>query len=277
MNKDLLTPFTFEKQAIRRVWHNDEWFFSAIDIVGVLSESNRPRKYWNDMKIREPQLSEICGQLKMYSSDGKKYETDAVNFEGALRLIQSVPSKKAEPLKLALANLAKQKLEEIKDPSIGVERAIENFQKQGYLDTWIQLRLISIQGRKFLTDIWKERGIDKPVLYGSLTNTSHKETYELSIKEHMKLKNLDKKHNLRDNFSEEELAIKIFEETVIRKLHEKNDSQGLKALIADAKIAGASAKAARESMEQTLGRGIVCSENALEQKWIARQNRRRAA
>lgn len=253
----------FEGQIVRRVWHAEEWFFSAVDIVSILSSSANPRNYWNMMKKREPQLYTICVQLPMEGQDGRFRKTDTVTFEGSLRLIQSIPSKQAEPLKLKLAELAKQKLEEIANPSLAVDRAIETYQKRGRDEEWIQLRLLGTGKRKELTDEWKDRGVQKGYQYGQLTNTLHEATFDLTTKQHKETKELVPKHNLRDHMSSEELALTMLAETATRSLHQRNASHGFESLKTDAKTGGLVANSARKALEEALGRSVITKQNFL--------------
>lgn len=262
----------FEGQPVRRVRHDGEWWFSAVDIVGVLSDSNNSRRYWSDMKIRETQLYDICVQLKMVSEDGKQYKTDAVTFQGALRLIQSIPSKKAEPLKLKVAEWAKQKLEEIADPGLAVERAIETYGNRGYTPDWIQQRITGIGTRRELTDEWKDRGINKGFHYGNLTNYLHQGAFGLKPLEHKELKGIGSR-SLRDHCTAEELALTNLVETACRSLHVENASHGYADLKQDAEKAGEVGATARNALETALGRSVVSKRNALEQMKAARSKK----
>jgi prophage antirepressor-like protein len=189
----------FESIGIRRVWHEERWFYSVVDVVAVLTESNEPRKYWRAMKSREREneieLSTICRQLKLPSSDGKSYLTDCADMEGLLRIIQSVPSKKAEPFKRWLAKIGHERLEEMSDPALAINRAREYWKKHGRSEKWIQQRMMGQETRNKLTDYWKTHDIKEGHEYAVLTNIIHEEWSGLSVKDHKDLKGL-KSQNL---------------------------------------------------------------------------------
>ena len=179
----------FEGKEIRSTWNSEEeeYYFSVVDVIGALTESSRVRKYWNDLKIRltneESELSDKIGQLKMQSADGKYYNTDVLDTKGILRLVQSVPSKKAEPFKLWLANLGKERIDEVFDPEVAINRAVDYYKKRGYTNEWIKARLDGIVDRKKLTDVWKDNGITSNYEYGILTNEIYKEWSGMSANE----------------------------------------------------------------------------------------------
>ncbi|MDA3861391.1 MAG: BRO family protein [Melioribacteraceae bacterium] len=204
----------FEKQSVRTHWNEEKelWYFSIIDVVAILTESPRPRKYWNALKTKlideGSQLSQILGQLKMQSADGKYYKTDVADTEQLLRLIQSIPSPKAKPFKLWLAKVGYQRIEETEDPEIAFDRAMETYFKKGYSKEWINQRLKSIEVRKELTDEWDERGVKKGIEYAILTNEITEAWSGLDIKEYKRLKGL-KKENLRDNMSNLEIVLNM--------------------------------------------------------------------
>ena len=196
----------FEEKKVRSIWNEEEekWYFSIVDVIEALTDSERPRKYWSDLKsklnIEGSQLSENIGQLKIQSTDGKFYKTDVADTEQLFRLIQSIPSPKAEPFKLWIAKVARERIDEIEDPEIGIDRLMETYLKKGYSKDWINQRLKSIEVRKDLTDEWDERGVKKGQEYAILTDEITKAWSGFSIKDYKKLKDL-KKENLRDNMT----------------------------------------------------------------------------
>jgi hypothetical protein len=202
----------FEDKKVRTVWdsEHEKWFISIIDVIEVLTESERPRKYWSDLKKKlekeGSQLSENIGQLKMQSSDGKFYKTDIADTEQLFRIIQSVPSPKAEPIKLWLAQIASERLDEIQDPELSIDRALEQYLQLGYSENWINQRLKSIEIRKELTDEWKNRGVKEGQQYAILTDIISKAWSNKTTKEYKILKGL-KKENLRDNMTNTELIL----------------------------------------------------------------------
>ncbi len=257
----------FEGKEIRKIWHNDEWFFSVVDIIAVLTDSAKPSNYWHTVKRREPQVSAICGKLKMKGLDGKTYPTDCANTEGVFRIIMSVPSPKAEPLKMWLANLGKQAIEETENPELGFERMAEIYKAKGHTDEWIKNRLQSIETRKLLTDEWKNRGIKENQEYGILTATIAKGTFGLVPSEHKKLKNLDKpSQELRDHMTPLELILVAFGEEVTRQIAITDDAQGFNDNHDAASKGGALAGQARQNVENQLKKTVVSSENFLDLK-----------
>ena len=199
-NQNSLTPFEGEK--IRKIWHNEEWYFSVVDVIGLLTDSPRPRKYWQTIKSRDEQLaqlSSIWGQLKMKSTDGKMYLTDCANTEGVFRILMSVPSPKVEPIKVWLANLGKQAIDQAENPELLTERQAELYRAKGYSEEWVQRRMQTIDIRKELTDEWKQRGVKENQEYAILTATIAKGTFGLTPTEHKDLKGLDRQ-NLRDHY-----------------------------------------------------------------------------
>jgi len=207
----------FQDHKVRTQWNEDEekWYFSIIDVIAILIGSTRPRKYWNDLKNKlnkeGSELSEIIGQLKMKAEDGKMRKTDVANTEQLFRLIQSIPSPKAEPFKLWIAKVAKERIDEIEDPELGFDRLMETYLKKGYSTAWINQRLKSIEVRKELTDEWNERGVKKGLEYSILTNEITKAWSGLDVKKYKQLKGL-RKENLRDNMSNLELVLNMLAE-----------------------------------------------------------------
>ena len=259
----------FKGKAIRQEFHNGEWYFSIIDIVEVVTGTERPRKYWNDLKVQLiekegfSELSAKIGQLKMVSRDGKRYETDVTNIETIFRIVQSIPSKQAEPFKRWLARLGYERLKEINDPSLAVKRAIYLYTAQGRERKWIDARIKTITSRNALTDEWKDRGIQGKQ-YGILTDIISKETFEKGIKEHKEFKGLKKHHKLRDHMSPLELALTMVGETATTEIVRQRDTQGYvqndKAAHDGGKIAGD----ARRSIEEVTKKPVVTSDNFID-------------
>lgn len=258
----------FEDTNIRSVYNEEKekWFFSVVDIIAVLTESPEPRKYWSVLKTRlkkeGSELTTICSQLKMKASDGKFYNTDALDVEGCLRLVQSVPSLKAEPVKQWLAKVGYERMKEMADPSLAIDRARNTYKDQGRSDKWIQQRFSGQQTRNNLTDYWGDHGIEQPSEYAILTNIIHKEWSGLSVKEHKDLKGL-KSQNLRDHMSEAELLFTALAELSTRQVAENNEATGLNENKKAAKIGGDIAKKAKEDFEERTGQKVVTSDNYL--------------
>jgi hypothetical protein len=256
----------FESIGIRRVWHEERWYYSVVDVVAVLTESNEPRKYWRAMKSREREneieLSTICRQLKLPSSDGKSYLTDCADMEGLLRIIQSVPSKKAEPFKRWLAKIGHERLEEMSDPALAINRAREYWKKHGRSEKWIQQRMMGQETRNKLTDYWKTHDIKEGHEYAVLTNIIHEEWSGLSVKDHKDLKGL-KSQNLRDHMSEAELIFTALAELSTRKIAETTNATGMPENKKAAKAGGNIAKKAKNELEEKTGQEVVSSVNFL--------------
>jgi DNA-damage-inducible protein D len=254
----------FENKPVRKVWYNEDWYFSVVDVIRILTDSKDPRNYWKVLKNREPQLVTICNQLKMPSADGKNYNTDAANTEGVLRIIMSVPSPKAEPFKLWLANLGKREIVEIENPELGYERITELYKAKGYPADWIAYRLKTIGIRKELTDEWKNRGIQEGQEYSILTATIAKGTFGLTPTEHKNIKGL-KNENLRDHMTTMELILTALGEEVTRTVTVKNDAQGFEDNL-DAAHKGAEAGGiAKANVERITGETVVSASNFLKQ------------
>lgn len=258
----------FENKKIRKVVYNDEWYFSIVDIVSILIEQDdfqKSRKYWNKLKERlsYEENSEVvtnCHQLKMIAQDGKMRLTDCANRETVFRLIQSIPSPNAEPFKLWFARLAEERIQEINDPSLAIERARQTYLKKGYSEEWVTSRLRSIDTRNELTDEWKSRGA-KTNDFAILTDEISKGTFGITTQKHKDIKGLDKQ-NLRDNMSNLELALITLAEATTTEIHKTNDSQGVKKLKEDAKEGGNIASVTRKNIEKKIKRPVVTSENA---------------
>lgn len=258
----------FFDDKVRKVWHSkeEEWYFSIVDVCQVLTDSADGRKYWNKLKQRlseeGSQLVTNCHQLKMKShKDGKMYKTDAANTEQLLRIIQSIPSKKAEPFKQWLAYVGKQRLDEEIDPQIAIDRAIESYRKKGYSEAWISQRLRGIDIRKEMTNEWKRAGVTEPRQYASLTNILTAAWSGKTVQEYKKLKGL-KKENLRDNMTNTELVLNALAEISTTEISKATNPQGLSEAT-DATIQGGNiAKNARESLEKQIGRSILSPLNS---------------
>ncbi len=259
-NEGNLIPF--EGKEIRKIWHDDQWFFSVVDVIGVLTDSVVPRNYWATLKKREPQLLTVCQQLKMLSSDQRKRLTDCANTEGVLRIVMSVPSPKAEPLKLWLAQVGGERLQETENPELAFERAREIYRAKGYPEDWIGYREKSIIARKLLTEEWKQRGIKENVEYSILTSEIAKGTFGLTPSEHAKLKGLENQ-NLRDNMTLLELIFTALGEEVTRQIAIKEEAQGFAQNQDSAILGGSFAGNARVRLETERGIKVVSSDNFL--------------
>jgi DNA-damage-inducible protein D len=261
-NPHSLTPFEGEK--IRKIWHNEEWHFSVVDIIGLLTDSPRPRKYWQTIKSRDEQLaqlSSIWGQLKMKSTDGKMYLTDCANTEGVFRILMSVPSPKAEPFKLWLANLGKQAIDEAENPELLTERQAELYRAKGYSEEWVQRRIQTIETRKELTDEWKQRGVKENQEYAILTATIAKGTFGLTPNEHKDLKGLDRQ-NLRDHMTPLELIFTALGEELTKGKMIELDAQGFNENHEAAQLGGQLTGELVARVEST-GRKVVSRDNYL--------------
>ena len=277
MNNNKLETITnlFEGFQIRSVWDNnkEDYYFSVVDVISALTGSNNPRNYWNMLKKRlsEEEKSELytkCVQLKMKSSkDGKMYATDTLDTKGILRLIESVPSPKAEPFKLWLASLGSERIDEVFDPEIAIARGIEYYRKKGYSDAWIEARIKGMINRKKLTDAWKDAGITEGYEFGVLTNEIYKEWSGMTAKEYKNFKGL-RKESLRDNMSDLEVALTDLGEIATRELVKTHKPHGLKENKEIAKRGGKIAKNTRDNLEQELGKPVITNENHLGYQYI---------
>lgn len=262
----------FEQQEVRKKWHKEKWHFSIIDVVSILSESNNPRRYWSDLKkkLKEEGYSESYEnivQLKLESSDGKKYLTDTTDLEGMFRIIQSIPSPKAEPFKRWLAKVGKERVDEIANPELAVNRAKEIYEKKGYEKSWIDKRMRGIAVRNTLTDEWKERDI-KGIDYAILTNEIYKCTFEQDHKSLMKIKGLDKKKgdNLRDHMGDVELILTMLAEATSTEITKSKDSKGIDEIRQDVKKGGQIAGNTRKKIEAETGKKVITKNNRKELK-----------
>lgn len=260
----------FEGSPIRSVWDNEreEWYFSVVDVIGSLTESNNPRDYWYRVKKRmseeeRSELSTFCRQLKLKSTDGKSYKTDVADMQGIFRIIQSVPSPKAEPFKMWLAEVGKERIDEIIDPELTIDRALESYARKGYSREWINQRLQAIQVRKELTDTWQDHGVKAGNEYAILTNEISKAWSGMTTREYKDFKGL-KKENLRDNMSTTELILNMLAETATTDIAEATNPQGLDENKQVAQDGGSIAGDARKSIEARTGKPVITSKNAID-------------
>ena len=260
----------FESKRIRVHWNSDseKWYFSVIDIIETLTGSQNPRRYWSDLKRKLSkegfsQLYEIIVQLKLESSDGKKYKTDCADTEGLLRIIQSIPSPKAEPFKVWLAKVGYERIEETEDPEKTFDRAIETYLKKGYSKNWINQRIKSIEVRKELTDEWESRGVKKGLEYAILTDEITMAWAGFTTKQYKIFKDL-KKENLRDNMTNLELVLNMLAETSTTELSKEQKPKTLSENKSIAKKGGSVAGIARKDLEKKLGRSVISPLNAKE-------------
>lgn len=263
----------FEGTEIRSVWDSEkeDYYFSVVDVIGVLTESSRARKYWSDLKNKlkneGSELSENVGQLKMKAKDGKVYATDVLNTKGILRLIESVPSPKAEPFKMWLASLGNERINEVFDPEVAIDRAVNYYRKKGYSDEWIKARLSGIVDRFKLTDVWKDGGINKPVEFALLTNEIYKGWSGMKASEYKEYKGL-RKESLRDNMTDIEIVLTNLGELAARDIAKEEKPQGLLENMNVAKRGGSVAKGARDLYEKEAKKNAISSDNALNYKYV---------
>jgi DNA-damage-inducible protein D len=261
----------FEQKKVRSQWdeEKEKWYFSIVDVVAILTDSPNARNYWKVLKhrlLKEGNESVTnCNQLKLQSSDGKFYKTDVADTEQLLRLIQSIPSPKAEPFKQWLAKVGYERMQEIADPSQSIDRARENWQKLGRSEKWIQQRMTGQETRNKLTDYWKESGVEKADEFALLTNIIHQEWTGLTVKKHKDLKGLQQQ-NLRDHMSEAELIFTALAELSTRQIAETDEAKGLRENAVASKKGGAIAKNARLELEEKTGKSVVTGENFLRAK-----------
>ncbi|OGJ69350.1 antirepressor [Candidatus Peribacteria bacterium RIFCSPLOWO2_02_FULL_51_10] len=257
----------FQGKTIRKTFHGDEWWFSVVDVVGALTDSVNPRDYWFKMKARvqaedgfEP--STVCRQMKLSAEDGKMRETDCANIEGIFRIIQSIPSPKAEPFKLWLAKAGYERVQEIADPERSVDRARENWQKHGRSEKWIQQRMTGQETRNKLTDYWSGHGVKKGDEFAVLTNIIHEERSGLTVRGHKNIKGL-RSQNLRDHMNEAELIFTALAELSTRQIAETMQAEGFEKNKLPAKKGGQIAKDARKALEDKTGKSVVSEDNFL--------------
>ena len=276
MNQDKMHIINklFNNETIRTVWDSEKekYFVSIVDIVGVLVDSKEPRKYWSWLKNKlkkdeDFELSSITRQLKLKSSDGKYYSTDVCDIEGMFRIIESIPSKNAEPIKRWLAKLGSEKIDEVFDPSIAVQRAIDTYRAKGYDEDWIIKRIKGIQDRKKLTEVWKDNGVDSNLEYAILTNDIYREWSGMTAKEYKEFKGL-RKESLRDNMSDIEVMLADIGEITTRELAKKHKPYGLNENRKIAKAGGEVASNTRKDIEEKLGENVISKDNKLKYQYI---------
>ena len=257
----------FEKKQVRRIWHEEQWWFSVIDVCEVLTESVNAGAYWRKLKQRlKEEGSEVvtfCHGLKLEAADGKKYLTDCANTETMLRIIQSIPSPKAEPFKRWLAKIGQERIEEINNPELAMERMKLLYEKKGYPKEWIDKRVRGIAVRQELTNEWKNRGAKENIEFAILTNEIMTGTFAMDVQEYKDYKSLDKE-NLRDHMSDLELILTMLAEATTTKIHKDRNSQGFPKLKRDAKDGGAIAGRTRKDIEKTSGKKVITRRNFLE-------------
>ena len=275
MNNKLATiTQLFEGKEIRSIWdaEKEDYYFSVVDVILVLTDSSNPRDYWYRLKTRmteeeKSELSTKCRQLKMKAQDGKFRSTDALDTKGIFRLIESIPSPKAEPFKLWLAQLGSERIDEVFDPEIAIKRAIDYYRKRGYDDKWIETRIKATLDRNKLTDVWKDGGITENFEYGILTNEIYKEWSGMTAQEYKSFKGI-RKENLRDNMSDVEVALTNLGEIATRELAKEHKPYGLEQNKKIAKMGGSAAKAARDNIEKNLGKTVISNKNSLNYEYI---------
>ena len=257
----------FEERKVRAIWDDEqeEWYFSIVDVISILTDSPNPRKYWSVLKTRMKregsELTTNCSQLKMQAADGKKYLTDVANTEQLFRLIQSVPSPKAEPFKLWIAHVAKERLDQMQDPELSIEQAMADYKRLGYSDNWINQRLKSIEIRKDLTDEWKKRGLEEGLHFATLTDIIYKSWSDMTSKEYKRFKGL-RKENLRDNMTNKELVLNMLAELSTKEISEASEPDTFSEHINVAQQGGEVARNARLELEAKTGKSVISPLNA---------------
>ena len=257
----------FEERKVRAIWDDEqeEWYFSIVDVISILTDSPNPRKYWsvlkNRLKREGSELTTNCSQLKMQAADGKKYLTDVANTEQLFRLIQSVPSPKAEPFKLWIAQVAKERLDQMQDPELSIEQAMVDYKRLGYSDNWINQRLKSIEIRKDLTDEWKKRGLEEGLHFATLTDIIYKSWSDMTSMEYKRFKGL-RKENLRDNMTNKELVLNMLAELSTKEISEASEPDTLSEHINVAQQGGEVARNARLELEAKTGKSVISPLNA---------------
>ena len=257
----------FEERKVRAIWDDEQevWYFSIVDVISILTDSPNPRKYWSVLKTRlkreGSELTTNCSQLKMQAADGKKYLTDVANTEQLFRLIQSVPSPKAEPFKLWIAQVAKERLDQMQDPELSIEQAMADYKRLGYSDNWINQRLKSIEIRKDLTDEWKKRGLEEGLHFATLTDIIYKSWSDMTSKEYKRFKGL-RKENLRDNMTNKELVLNMLAELSTKEISEASEPDTFSEHINVAQQGGEVARNARLELEAKTGKSVISPLNA---------------
>ncbi len=269
-----IVPAVFEAREVRRVWHDEQWFFSVSDVVQVLTDSLNVKDYIKKMRGRDNELSvnwgTICTLLDVVSKDGKRRQENMARLDGILRIIQSISSPKAEPFKRWLAKVGQERIAEIQDPALGVDRARELWKKHGRSEKWIQQRMMGQETRNKLTDYWKEAGVAEGQEYAILTNIIHQEWSDLSVREHKQLKRLAKTNNLRDHMNEAELIFTALAELSTRQIAESVAAKGLEENKVPAKRGGKIAKDARLALEEKTGKKVISADNFRSTKSLGR-------
>ena len=257
----------FEERKVRAIWDDEqeEWYFSIVDVISILTDSPNPRKYWSVLKTRlkreGSELTTNCSQLKMKSADGKMYLTDVADTQQLLRVIQSIPSPKAEPFKLWIAQVAKERLDQMQDPELSIEQAMADYKRLGYSDNWINQRLKSIEIRKDLTDEWKKRGLEEGLHFATLTDIIYKSWSDMTSKEYKRLKGL-RKENLRDNMTNKELVLNMLAELSTKEISETSEPETFSEHINVAQQGGEVARNARLELEAKTGKSVISPLNA---------------
>lgn len=257
----------FEEKKVRTIWDNKEekWYFSIVDVVGILTDSPNPRNYWkvlkNRLKKEGSELVTNCNQLKLVSSDGKYYKTDVADTEQILRLIQSIPSPKAEPFKLWMAKIASERIDQMQDPELSINQALTDYKRLGYSDNWINQRLKSIEIRKDLTDEWKRHGLQEGVQFATLTDIIYQTWSDMTAKEYKMFKGL-KKENLRDNMTNKELVLNMLAELSTKEISESKQPSSFDEHKQVAHDGGEIARNARIELEAKTGKAVVSNLNA---------------
>ena len=259
----------FRKKEIRQVFHKNEWYFSIVDVIEAIVGTDRPSKYWGDLKKQLSdkegfsELSGKIGKLPMPSADGKYRQTDAVNTETLFRIVQSVPSPKAEPFKKWLAKVGYERIQEIHDPEIAIKRAMLTYKAKGYTDEWVNARIQTIVSRKQLTKLWKKSGVEKGFQYALLTDAISLGTFNLRTKQHKQVKSLKNRHSLRDHMTPLELALTMLGETATAEVAKNTEAHGFEGHNQAARVGGEVAGEARHNIEARLGKSVVSEENYL--------------
>ncbi|HLD89079.1 MAG TPA: BRO family protein [Candidatus Nanoarchaeia archaeon] len=262
----------FQDKKIRRIWHDNEWYFSVVDVVEALTDSPSPRQYWGVLKGRESQLLTFCLQLKLPSADGKFYATDCANTKNMFRIIQSIPSPKAEPFKQWLAQVGYERVEEIQNPELAQARMKELYNAKGYSDDWIEKRVRGIAVRQELTDEWKKRGVKEDKEYAILTNEISKATFGKTVEEYKELKGI-KRENLRDHMDDLELIFTMLGEASTTKITKGKNAQGFVQSKDAARKGGKIAGDARRKLELESGERVVTSENYFDEPEVQKRKR----
>ena len=267
----------FEEKKVRTLWDSEteEWYFSIVDVVAVLTDSENPRRYWSDLKRKlakeGSQLYERIVQLKMLSSDGKYYKTDVATTQQLFRLIQSIPSPKAEPFKLWMAQVAAERLDQMQDPELSIEQAMKDYKRLGYSDNWINQRLKSIEIRKELTDEWKKHGLQEGVQFATLTDIIYQTWSDMTARQYKQFKGL-KKENLRDNMTNKELVLNMLAELSTKEISESNHPETFEDHKNIAVQGGEIARNARMELEAKTGKSVISPLNAIDGLLLSKRN-----